>query len=116
MPAQKEYLSVGTILRVPIIRTIFCWGLYWGPLILGNYHRWGHVRDSPNSLKGITLGSILGLITGDTRSLDYRSYREHMGYLQPVFDNHMEGQCKTEWELRLLLLLISEGLHDLGIP
>ena len=28
----------GTILGVPIIRTIIFWGLYWGPLILGNYH------------------------------------------------------------------------------
>ena len=28
----------GTILGVPIIRTIVYWGLYWGPLILGNYH------------------------------------------------------------------------------
>ena len=28
----------GTILGVPIKRTIVFWGLYWGPLILGNYH------------------------------------------------------------------------------
>ena len=28
----------GTLLGVPIIRTIVFWGLYWGPLILGNYH------------------------------------------------------------------------------
>ena len=28
----------GTILGVPIIRTIVYWGLYWGPPILGNYH------------------------------------------------------------------------------
>ena len=27
-----------TILGVPIIRAIIFWGLYWGPLILGNYH------------------------------------------------------------------------------
>ena len=27
----------GTILGVPIIRTIVFWGLYWGSLILGNY-------------------------------------------------------------------------------
>ena len=27
----------GTILGVPIIRTIVFWGLYWGPLILGMY-------------------------------------------------------------------------------
>ena len=28
----------GTILGVPIVRTIVFWGLHWGPLILGNYH------------------------------------------------------------------------------
>ena len=28
----------GTFLGVPIIRIIVFWGLYWGPLILGNYH------------------------------------------------------------------------------
>ena len=28
----------GTYLGVPIIRTTVFWGLYWGPLILGNYH------------------------------------------------------------------------------
>ena len=28
----------GTILGVPIIRTIVFWGLYWGPPILENYH------------------------------------------------------------------------------
>ena len=28
----------GTFLGVPIIRTLVFWGLYWGPLILGNYH------------------------------------------------------------------------------
>ena len=28
----------GTFLGVPIVRTIVYWGLYWGPLILGNYH------------------------------------------------------------------------------
>ena len=32
----------GTVLGVPIIWTIVFWGLYlyWGPLILGNYHLW----------------------------------------------------------------------------
>ena len=29
---------LGTLLGVPVIRTIVFWGLYWGPLILGNYH------------------------------------------------------------------------------
>ena len=28
----------GTFLRVPIIRTIVFWGLYWVSPILGNYH------------------------------------------------------------------------------
>ena len=28
----------GTLLRVPKIGIIVFWGLYWGPLILGNYH------------------------------------------------------------------------------
>ena len=38
----------GTILGVPIIRTIVYWGLYWGTLILGNYHlaRLKHVEDT----------------------------------------------------------------------
>ena len=27
----------GTFVEVPIIRTIVFWGLYWGPLVLGNY-------------------------------------------------------------------------------
>ena len=38
----------GTLLGVPIIRTIVFWGLYWGPLILGNYHIYFHwnIQDS----------------------------------------------------------------------
>ena len=31
-------MGVGTLLGVPIIRVIVFWGLYWGNLILGNYH------------------------------------------------------------------------------
>ena len=27
-----------TLLGVPRIRTIVFWGLYWVPLVLGNYH------------------------------------------------------------------------------
>ena len=30
-----------TFLGVPRIRIIVCWGLYWGPPILGNYHIFG---------------------------------------------------------------------------
>ena len=32
---------MGTFLGVPIIRIIIYWGLYWGPLILRNYHMKG---------------------------------------------------------------------------
>ena len=28
----------GTFLGIPKTKTIVCWGLYWGTLILGNYH------------------------------------------------------------------------------
>ena len=42
----------GTFLGVSIIRIIVFWGLYWGPLILGNYHfgLWGLVKQlyTPN--------------------------------------------------------------------
>ena len=41
----KEFPKIrGTLLGVPIIRTIIYWGLYWGPFILGNYHL--KVRDT----------------------------------------------------------------------
>ena len=30
--------SRGTILGVPIMRTIVVWGLYWGPFVLGDCH------------------------------------------------------------------------------
>ena len=33
----------GTIFGVPMIRTIVYLGLYWGPLILGNYYIYIHV-------------------------------------------------------------------------
>ena len=36
----------GTILGAMIIRTIVYWGLYWGPLLLGNYHIGSSYRDS----------------------------------------------------------------------
>ena len=37
---------MGPFLGVPIIRTIVFWGLYWGPLFLGNYHICPHVHVS----------------------------------------------------------------------
>ena len=36
-----------TFLGVPIIRTIVFWGLYWGPLILGNYLIGFRVKEIP---------------------------------------------------------------------
>ena len=41
---------------VPIIRTRIFWGLYWGPLILGNYYMY----YSLNSLKGGYIGDYIG--------------------------------------------------------
>ena len=46
LSGQYEYIKPiwgfpkirGTILGVPTIRTVVFWGLYWGSLILGNYH------------------------------------------------------------------------------
>ena len=40
----------GTILGVPIIWTIVFWGLYWGPLILGNYHILNHKGPSTQTM------------------------------------------------------------------
>ena len=36
-------------LGVPMMRTILYWGLYWGTLILGNYHLRGVSTTSPES-------------------------------------------------------------------
>ena len=33
---EPEALKLGV--PFPIIRTMVFWGVYWGPLILGNYH------------------------------------------------------------------------------
>ena len=38
----------GTALGVPIRRTVIFWGLYWGPLILGNYYIC-HTEDQKRS-------------------------------------------------------------------
>ena len=37
----------GTFFGVPIIRIIVSWGLYWGPLVLGNYHFIYFFRRAP---------------------------------------------------------------------
>ena len=42
---------MGTFLGVPIIRIIIYWGLYWGPLILGNYHIGAAIVNLYNSLR-----------------------------------------------------------------
>ena len=49
-------------LGVPIIRTIVCWGLYWGPTILGNRHplNWDNGKENGNYY--ITTWYILGYI------------------------------------------------------
>ena len=41
----------GTPLGVPIIRTIVFWGLYWGPLNLGNYHIVKGLKGFPEEIR-----------------------------------------------------------------
>ena len=57
----------GTILGIPIIRTVVSWGLPLGPLILGIY---------PLALRGLGLRVVEGL----TRGFREFSYQEKMGY------------------------------------
>ena len=45
----------GTLLGVPIIRTIIFWGLYWGSLILGNYHIYTHTHTHNKKSNPIVL-------------------------------------------------------------
>ena len=44
----------GTLLGVPIVRTIVYWGLYWGSLILGN----GHTPEPPKVCERIALWAV----------------------------------------------------------
>ena len=44
----------GTFLGVPIRRTTVYWGLYWGTLILGNYHILHGHRASDRIAEGST--------------------------------------------------------------
>ena len=63
---------MGTFSRVPIIRTIVFWGLYWGPPILGNYH----IR-----LRGLSLRfriSGLGLGSWDIAPNTTENHMENM--------------------------------------
>ena len=32
--------NMGTLLKVPIIRIVICWGLYWGSPLEGNHQTW----------------------------------------------------------------------------
>ena len=54
---------------VPIIRTIVFWGLYWGPLILGNYHIGPHMSYSLNSLNGLYRKLYRGVLQGTFRGI-----------------------------------------------
>ena len=57
-------------LVIPIIRIVLFWSSYFGKL--------------PNSLQRVASGflweSIVGVIKGDTRSLEYSTYRVVQGY------------------------------------
>ena len=48
----------GTFLGVPIIRTIVFWGLYWGPLILGNYHLYRYTYNTVSGLETRVAGDV----------------------------------------------------------
>ena len=49
---------MGTLLGVPITRiVVFFGGLYWGPLILGNYHI-GACRVHLKGSQGLSMGSL----------------------------------------------------------
>ena len=57
----------GTFLGVPIIRAIVFWGLYRGPLVLGNYH----IRLSSVHLRLGSVGLIRVCCNGCTPSVDF---------------------------------------------
>ena len=46
---------MGTLLGVPIIRVIVFWGLYWGPLILGNYYMYIHTLETASCFSSARL-------------------------------------------------------------
>ena len=76
--------SRGTILGVPIIRTIVFRGLYWGPLILGNYHLLPDASLSEASLPCRRAGGVNTKVT--QRSLDHRSSQTSSMKMTP--DSH----------------------------
>ena len=41
----------GTFWVVPIMRIVVYWAVYWGPVILGNYHLWSQKEDMEVSKK-----------------------------------------------------------------
>ena len=47
----------GTILGVPIIRTIVFWGLNWGPLNFGNHHI-GYIGIMEKKMEITTMGYV----------------------------------------------------------
>ena len=50
----------GTILGGPMIGIIAYWGLYWGPLILGNYHNsWFYIGFGVQGHKGMVVTPIM---------------------------------------------------------
>ena len=66
-----------TFLGVPIIRTIVFWGLYWGPLILGNYQ--------------INEGTKVRILL----------HREFVGRLSPQRTIKWNSKWKMKWKLGL---------------
>ena len=65
---------MGTFLVVPIIRIIIYWGLYWGPLILGNYHH-RPFREDVGSVRGMEPLSF-----GMEKELDHINFDSGLGF------------------------------------
>ena len=59
----------GTILGVPTKRTVVFWGLYWGSLVLGNYH----VFRNYLLISAVIILFIVGYPTGPSRMIVSRA-------------------------------------------
>ena len=98
----------GTFLGVPIIRIIVFWGLYWGPLILGNYHLGFHTKAILSALlasdKNLQPSTFLSPHKGWIRALNERLY-PHPGpgrlYPDPTYPLHT---CQVTRRLRSINL------------
>ena len=74
MGVSPNWGSLTWGLGVPIIRIMVFWGLYWGPPILGNYHRGIMEKENPTGLCRFIKGSW-------KRKWNLLDYRDHIGII-----------------------------------